>query len=218
MQAVKGDKSSWRQVMRPVTGTNGATGVTTSGTAAADVVPATTTTTTTPVPTGDVRMEAVPFVDNGWDVWGDWERAANVHYSFLDNVRANRLQVRGHIARAAAVWYRTICSRSGVEGLRLGGAVCTCAVHAPLAGCAGGRAGTIWATALYDAYGMLALARMQCYSPPLSTPPGSPLLILARLRTPAPGVRVSRARGQPVGLQRTRGLHPVAHQHDHVQG
>lgn len=38
-------------------------------------------------------QEDTPFFDNGWDVWGSWERAMNVHYSFLHNIRNNNLAV-----------------------------------------------------------------------------------------------------------------------------
>ncbi len=85
---------------QPTPGTNGVHDATSA--ASLNVVPAT---TTTPVPAGGVRMEAVPFVDNGWDVWGDWARAANVHYSFLDNERAGRLKVRAHLTHV----YDAVC-------------------------------------------------------------------------------------------------------------
>lgn len=74
-QTRPGDKSSWQPVMRPAAGAFGAknsTGVKRAG---------------APV------LEPIRFMDNGWDVWGDWRRAANVHYSFLANHEAGRLSV-----------------------------------------------------------------------------------------------------------------------------
>ncbi|KXZ52832.1 hypothetical protein GPECTOR_8g215 [Gonium pectorale] len=65
-QAVPDDKSSWRLQMRaPATAPGAAAGH--------------------PAP--------VPFRDNGWETWGDWRKAANVHYSFLANQAAGRLSV-----------------------------------------------------------------------------------------------------------------------------
>ncbi|KAG2432269.1 hypothetical protein HXX76_009187 [Chlamydomonas incerta] len=72
-QAVAGDKSSWRPVMKARRVPSGAAGG--GGNATREV------------------LEPVPFIDNGWDVWGDWAKAASVHYSFLANHAANRLGV-----------------------------------------------------------------------------------------------------------------------------
>ncbi|GIL74373.1 hypothetical protein Vretimale_2088 [Volvox reticuliferus] len=74
-QTRPGDKTSWQPVMRPAA----AAGISTGGVGSkADGAPV---------------LEPVPFMDNGWDVWGDWRRVANVHYSFLANLAAGRLNV-----------------------------------------------------------------------------------------------------------------------------
>ncbi|KAG2446951.1 hypothetical protein HYH02_008105 [Chlamydomonas schloesseri] len=70
-QMVTGDKSSWRPVMRTRKVTTAASGA--GGNVTREV------------------QEPVPFIDNGWDVWGDWKKAASVHYSFLANHAANKL-------------------------------------------------------------------------------------------------------------------------------
>ncbi|GFR45130.1 hypothetical protein Agub_g6510 [Astrephomene gubernaculifera] len=77
-----GDKSSWQPVMRQTATTSASaagkdTAVAATAAAGASAAP----------------MEAVPFIDNGWDTWGDWRRAASVHYSFLANQAAGRLGV-----------------------------------------------------------------------------------------------------------------------------
>eukprot|EP00198_Chlamydomonas_reinhardtii_P010164 XP_001699501.1 predicted protein [Chlamydomonas reinhardtii] len=72
-QAVAGDKSSWAPVMK-------ARKVAAAGAGGGNV-------------TSSEVLEPVPFIDNGWDVWGDWKKAASVHYSFLANHAANRLGV-----------------------------------------------------------------------------------------------------------------------------
>ncbi|GLC35141.1 hypothetical protein PLESTM_000283900 [Pleodorina starrii] len=78
-QTRPGDKASWQPAMRPATAAAKAAGAAAGGAAGATAVaPA---------------LERVPFMDNGWDVWGDWRRAANVHYSFLANHAAGRLGV-----------------------------------------------------------------------------------------------------------------------------
>ncbi|KAG2498632.1 hypothetical protein HYH03_003379 [Edaphochlamys debaryana] len=66
-QTVPGDKTSWRPVMK-----------------AAPVDPS--------EPDAKRPVVPVPFMDNGWDVWGNWSKAASVHYSFLANAEAGQLE------------------------------------------------------------------------------------------------------------------------------
>ncbi|GLI70423.1 hypothetical protein VaNZ11_015330 [Volvox africanus] len=74
-QARPGDKRSWQPVMRPAVAAS--TSKDGAGRRAG----------------GAPVLKPVPFVDNGWDVWGDWRRATNVHYSFLANLASGRLSV-----------------------------------------------------------------------------------------------------------------------------
>lgn len=66
----------------------------------------------------------VRFVDNGWDVWGDWRRAANVHYRWDAPPHTHTHRLRpGWCCVAAHAWptlkhLRRAASRPACTGSR----------------------------------------------------------------------------------------------------